>query len=343
MILITGATGHIGNVLVRELLRQGAGVRALVRPGKIPLSLSGLEVEIVEGDILDPESLNRAMRGMEFVYHLAARISILPGADPELERVNLEGTRNVLAASIRAGIRRLVFASSIYALRPPVRGAIDETCVFDPQTARGAYDRSKALASLEVIKAVHRGLDAVIVCPTAVVGPYDFQGSDAGHGIRYNMQPGFKFYVDGAYDFVDVRDVADGFIRAAHKGQKGAVYILGGERLSVQQVADAVWKTAGNRVMGFRLPIQLAYLAAECMPLYHWITGRRPIFTRYSLEALSSNSFITHERAARELGYAPHPARRAIQDAVRWYETMQAEIVPPENMTASSEAAMGVR
>jgi dihydroflavonol-4-reductase len=320
MILVTGATGHIGNVLVRELLARGEKVRALVRPGKPPIPLAGLEVEIVPGDILDPVSLIQAMQGVDLVYHLAARISLLPGPDPEVERVNLEGTRNVLAAMRQGGVRRLVYASSIYAMRIPSTGPVDERLPFDPQSARGAYDQSKAAATLEVLQAAAAGLQAVVVCPTAVVGPYDFQNSDAGRGIRYNMQAGIKAYVDGAYDFVDVRDVADGFIQAAALGRPGATYILGGNRLTVRQVAEIVWQAAGSRGTGIKIPLWLAYLTAELMPLFYQLTGRLPIFTRYSLDALGSNSNIRHARAAQELGYHPRPAQQAILDAVGWFQ-----------------------
>jgi dihydroflavonol-4-reductase len=335
MILVTGATGHIGNVLVRALLARGKTVRALVRPGRVPESLAGLEVEFARGDVLDRDSLRQAVRGAELVYHLAARISLLPGPDPETERVNLEGTRNLLAVLPGSGVRRLVFASSIYALRPPSGGRpLDESCPFDPGRARGAYDRSKAQASLEVQAAAGRGLDAVLVCPTAVIGPCDFQGSDAGRGIRYNLRPGLNFYVDGAYDFVDVRDVADGFIRAAEKGRPGAVYILGGERLTVRQVAEIVWEASGTPHLGIKVPARLARLAARLLPTVARLTAKPPLFTPYALEALGSNSFVRHDRAEAELGYHTRPARQAVLDAVRWLQVGSRE----ETGTASAEA-----
>jgi dihydroflavonol-4-reductase len=322
MILVTGATGHIGNVLVRQLLERGRNVRALVRPGKRPLALEGLEVELASGDVLERDSLVRAMHGVDRVYHLAARISLLPGPDPETERVNFEGTRNVLAAMRRTGARRLVYASSIYAMRIPAAGTVDESCPFDPLHARGAYDRSKAAASLEVQKAAAEGLEAVLVCPTAVTGPYDFQDSEAGRGIRYNMAAGIKFTVDGAYDFVDVRDVAAGFQLAAERGQPGRTYILGGERLTVRQVAQVVWETAGCPSPSVKIPLWLAYLAAGCLQPIADFFGFDPLVTRYSLDAVTSNSHISHARAAGELGYRPRPAREAIRDAVRWFQEM---------------------
>lgn len=171
MILVTGATGHIGNVLVRKLLEQGKKVRALIWRGEDTSPLRGLDVESVEGDVLDPESLKAAFRGVDEVYHLAGIISIMPGQNPFVWRVNVEGTRNVLEAARRNNIRRLIYTSSIHALRRAPHGkVIDESLPFDPNNPYGAYDRSKAEASLEVQKTAREGLEAVIVCPTGVIG-----------------------------------------------------------------------------------------------------------------------------------------------------------------------------
>jgi dihydroflavonol-4-reductase len=324
MILVTGATGHIGNVLVRELLRAGQRPRLLVRSaGSLP-ALAGLDVEIFPGDILDQDSLERAVQGVSLVYHLAARISLASGPDPETERVNLEGTHNVIAAVRKSGAARLVYASSIYALRKPPDGtAIDETQPFEALLSQGAYDHSKALASLAVQEAVSQGLDAVIVCPTAVTGPYDFHDSEAGRAIRLYMRPGLKFYVQGAYDFIDVRDAAQGFILAAEKGRGGETYILGGDRMTVREMTRIVAEAAGGWHAGIQVPLWLAYWVADLMPIYNGLTGTQPLFTRYSLDAVGSNSLISHARASRELGFQPRPARQALVDAVRWFQHRQ--------------------
>ena len=300
MQLVTGATGHIGNVLVRDLLERGERPRALVRPGKVPVALQGLDVEIVPGDVLDGDSLIRAMDGVDIVYHLAAKISLASGLDPETQRVNLEGTRNVIAAVRTAGVRRLVYTSSIYALQVPETGVVDENLPFDPQQAYGPYDRSKAAASLEVQKAAASGLEAVIVCPTAVAGPYDFQFSETGRGILYNLPPGIKFYVDGAYDFVDVRDVAHGLALAAEKGRGGETYILGGDRLTVREVSECIWEAAGGWHAGFWLTDWAADLAAGILP---WLVDD-PLVTPYSLAAVRSNSHSATKRPSTNLATA---------------------------------------
>ncbi|MGB8213052.1 MAG: SDR family oxidoreductase [Anaerolineales bacterium] len=339
MILVTGATGHIGNVLVRELIERGQRVRVLVRPGRRPLALAGLDVDIATGDILEPDSLERALQGVNLVYHLAARISLASGPDPETERVNLDGTRNVLAAVRRLpGTPRLVYASSIYALRKPADGTpIDETQPFDTEQCQGAYDCSKARASLEVQKAAAAGLDAVLVCPTAVTGPYDFHNSEAGRAIRLYMRPGLKFYVQGAYDFIDVRDAARGFLLAAEKGRRGETYILSGERMTVKEVAQTVWEETGGWQASLKVPLWLAGWVAGLMPLYSTLTGAQPFFTRYSLQAVCSNSHISHVKASRELGFQPGPARQAVIDAVRWFQQgLPADVPVPETINKAA-------
>jgi dihydroflavonol-4-reductase len=319
MILVTGATGHIGNVLVRELLTRGERVRALVRRPGHP-ALAGLAMEQAAGDVLDADSLRRALRGVERVFHLAARISLQPGPDPVTEEINHAGTLNLLSAMRAEQVDRLVFASSIYALRPASAGTVlDESSPFDPASARGAYDRSKALASLAVQQAAREGLNAVLACPTAVVGPYDFHGSEAGRAIRLYLRWPVQFTIDGAYDFVDVRDVARGLIQAAERGTRGGTYILGGERLTIAGMARAARQAAGKPCFALPIPDPLADLGAELVNAYAQIARVDAPFTSYSLEAVRSNSLISHEKAVRELGYHPRPGREALADAVAWY------------------------
>ncbi len=335
MNLVTGATGHIGNVLVRQLLARGERVRVLVRPGRSLSALDGLSVELAWGDVLDRESLLEALRGVDVVYHLAARVCLSAGPDTLTESVNLEGTRNLLTAMRHVWGRRggrCVYASSVYALRIPEEGVIDERLPFDPGAARGVYDRSKAAASLEVQEAASDWLDAVIVCPTAVVGPYDFHASETGRGIRYAMSPGIKFYVDGAYDFVDVRDVATGCILAATQGRQGETYILGGERLSVRSAMEIAAEAAGVLPWLVRIPDWLADLAAETLPLFL----EHPPLTSYSLAAIRSNSCISHAKAEQELGFTPRPACQAIAATVRWWQEQRKGV--EEHLPALAEA-----
>ncbi|MEW6094668.1 MAG: SDR family oxidoreductase [Chloroflexota bacterium] len=320
MILVTGATGHIGNVLVRKLLEQGEKVRALIWRGEDTSSIRDLELERVEGDVLDPESLRPALEGVDTVYHLAGLISIMPGRQPFVWKVNVEGTRNVLEAARRANVRRLVYTSSIHAIQRAPHGVeMDETLGFDPNNPYGEYDRSKAAASLEVQKAAQSDLDAVIACPTGVIGPNDFRGSEMGEVIRGAAQGRPMFYVEGAYDFVDVRDVADGLIAAARHGRRGESYILGGHKISVRDLLKTVREVTGKAFASIKIPFPLAEFAAKFTPWYYQKTKAKPRFTPYSLEVLQSNADISHAKAKRELDYEPRPVIETIADTVRWY------------------------
>jgi dihydroflavonol-4-reductase len=320
MNLVTGATGHIGNVLVRLLLERGEGVRAMIIPGEDPTPLRDLDVETVEADVLDYQSLLTAFDHMDVVYHLAGIISILPGKEPMVQAVNVCGTRNVIQAAQNSGVRRLVYTSSIHALKRVPHGIlIDETIPFDPEHAISSYDTSKANASLEVLDAVQHGLDAVIICPTGVIGPYDFRRSEMGQLILDCVEQKPMLYVDGAYDFVDVRDVAEGLILASEKGRCGESYILSGERIEVLDIIKIVQEILGKRLFSLKIPLQLAHLTANITPLYYRLTHIKPRFTSYSLATIASNSVISHAKAHLELGYLPRPLRESLQDTVKWF------------------------
>ncbi len=325
MNLVTGATGHIGNVLTRKILEKGGKVRALVLPGEDHTPLENLDVEVVEGNILDPESLQAAFANVENVYHLAGLVSILPGRDRTVERVNVEGTRNIVQAALQNKVRRLIYTSSIHAIqRAPHGTTIDEQIPFDSMSAAGAYDYSKAIASLTVLASICQGLDAVIVCPTGVLGPYDFRLSEMGNLIKGCIDRKPQLFVDGAYDFVDVRDVADGLIMAADKGKTGHTYILSGERITVPGLLEAVWEITGDRFHRIRIPFSFARFLARFMPIYYRLAHVRPRFTTYSLDTLASNSFISNAKARAELGYQPRSLRESLTDTIAWIKQNQA-------------------
>jgi dihydroflavonol-4-reductase len=319
MWLVTGATGHIGNVLIRKLSERGERVRTLIYPGESRAPLEGLEVETVEGDVRDRRPLAAALRGVKGVFHLAGIISILPGADSLVRSVNVEGTLNILRAAREAGVERLVYTSSIHAIHRLEEGVIDESVPYDMDNPYGAYDRSKAEATLEVLEAARGGLDAVVTCPTGVIGPYDFRGSMMGSVIHDAALAKPALYVDGAYDFVDVRDVADGLIGAAQKGKRGESYILSGQKISVEHLLETVREITGRGFLRLKVPLNLARIFARFTPLYYRLSGATPRFTPYSLAVLHSNANISHAKAAREVGYAPRVLQDSISDAVNWY------------------------
>ena len=320
MQVVTGAAGYIGNVLIRELLSRGEKVKALIRSTSDLSSLEGLEVEKVLGNILDKDSLVRAFEGADTVFHLAAIISIMPGDRAFIRRVNLEGTKNVIDACIKCRVRRLVYASSIHALKEPPHGTvINEDMPFDINSSRGEYDRSKALASLAVIESAKAGLDPVVVCPTGVMGPYDFRGSlITGTFIDFAMGKMTITTNGGAYDFVDVRDVAKGLILAAENGKTGQYYILSGERVTMNKMMLILSEVSGVQPPKYKIPIWLVKTAGMCTPLYYKLANKTPRFTYYSVNTLLSNSYISHEKASRELGYEPITIKESIEDTFEW-------------------------
>jgi len=255
------------------------------------------------------------------VYHLAGMISIRRGDEELVRRVNVDGTRNVIAAARTAGVRRLVYTSSIHALeRPPHGVPIDERLAFDPGNPAGEYDRSKAAASVEVLRAVERGLDAVIVCPTGIIGPHDYRISEVGHMVLSWLKPRPHMMIRGHFDFVDVRDVARGLILAANKGRRGEVYILSGERMGIGRILQHVVESAGKRVRAIYVPGRLVLLWARATAPILRLFGATPRFTPYALETVLGNSDISSAKARRELGYTSTPLSRTIADTVAWWQ-----------------------
>jgi dihydroflavonol-4-reductase len=322
MNLITGATGHVGNVLTRELLARQEKVRALVLPGEDCSAIEGLPIEKIEGNVLVPSSLDKAMKQVETVYHLAGIISIMPGANEVMRRVNVIGTINVARAARKSHVRRMVYTSSIHALRRLPHGTcIDEKAGFDPHNPAGEYDRTKALASLALLKEAQKGLDTVLICPTGVLGPHDYRVSEVGHLIRSWMKRRPHVFVDGKFDWVDVRDLAQGLVLAAEKGKASEVYILGGKQVHLHKILSLVSESRGAYTSSFCIPMNLALFFSPFTEFVAKVSKSKPQFTSYSLETIRSNSKISSEKARRELGYTTRPFEETVNDTVKWWQT----------------------
>ena len=323
MIVVTGATGHIGNVLVRELLERGQAVRALVLPDDDCRPLNGLNVEVVHGDVTDPEGLKTVFAGADLVFHLAGIVTIMPSMREVLDRVNVGGMHNVVTACRAAGVRRLVYTSSIHAVaEPPLGTVIDESQPFDPDNVLGDYARSKAHATLLLLEEVRKGgLDAVICCPTGIIGPWDYGISNIGQLILDFASGHLKSYVSGAYDFVDVRDVACGLILAAEKGQLGRHYILSGAQVQIRELMEELACDVGFPAPTFRIPTAIARVAGVLASAYYQLLRRRPVFTAYSIDVLHSNSQVSSARAREELGFTTKLWQESIRDHVEWFRT----------------------
>lgn len=321
MVVVTGATGHIGNALIREFASKGERVCVLALPTDDISSLKGFDVDIKFGDVRDINSLITAFKGAQYVYHLAGIVSIGSGKRKLIHDVNVLGTRNVVDACIQSKVKRLVYVSSIHAFTEPPRGIpIVETKDFDPSKVIGQYGKSKAEATNEVLKGIERGLDAVIVHPTGVIGPYEYRMSNTGQLMVDFMNRKLFAYIDGGYDFVDVRDAASGIILAADKGRRGENYILSGEWLTVKSLLKLLEDNTSIKAPAAKIPLWLARLTGPLSELYYYVKRQKPLYTSYSISTLSSNSLTTHEKATRELGYTARPIKESIADTVKWLQ-----------------------
>ena len=321
IIAVTGATGHIGNVLIRKLTGTGVKIRALVLPGEDLKPLKDTGAEIVIGDVRDKKSLIKAFSGAKTVFHLAGIISIVRGQRNLLEEVNVRGTKNVIDACINTGAERLIYASSIHALKEPPKGTIiTEEQGFDPLQVLGDYAKSKAQASLEVLKSVKDGLYSVIACPTGVIGPFDFKGSEMGTLINNFLKKKIPACVGGAYDFVDVRDVANGMIASAKKGRNGEIYILGGEQITIRELFSMIERLSGIKAPKLNIPASLARFCGLLATPFYKFSRSKPLLTPYSIDVLNSNSLVSSDKAKRELGYTPRSLRISIFDSIKWFK-----------------------
>jgi dihydroflavonol-4-reductase len=318
-VVITGAAGHVGTNLVRALLAQGRPIRALVHVDR--QSVAGLDVEVIKGDIRDQDSLLAAFSGAEVVYHLAAHISLLKEEWPLLESVNITGTRNVVEACLRCGVSRLVHFSSIHTIaQAPKNIPVDESRPLVESRHGLSYDHSKAAAEEEVRRGIEKGLDAIIISPTAIIGPYDYRPSHFGEALLRLANGNLPALVTGGYDWVDVRDVVQGALRAEERAPTGAKYILSGHWVSLRDVATLVAQITGVPAPGFICPMWLARIGAPIITAFDRLAGRRPLYTSVSLEALRGHRNISHQKATQELNYYPRSFRETIIDTLRWFE-----------------------
>ena len=316
--VVTGAAGHAGGNLVRALLARGQAVRALVHRNQ--QALQGLTVEVVEGNVGDPASLQRAFDGAETVYHVAATISLSMREWPLVEAINVVGTRNVVAACLRCGVRRLVHFSSIHALvQEPLEVPVDEARPLVESPRYPPYDRSKAAAEQEVRKGLEQGLDAVVVYPTGMIGPYDFRPSHFGQVLLALAHGRLPALVAGGFDWVDVRDVVEGAIRAGEGAPAGARYLLSGHWASLRELAALVEEITGARAPRLAFPMWMARLGVPFGTHFTRLDGEHPLYTSVSLRALRGNRGVSHERATRDLGYRPRPLRETLEDTFRWF------------------------
>ena len=315
---VTGASGHLGGNLVRVLLEEGRTVRVLARSDR--RAIQGLPVTVVEGDLSDPAALRALVDGAETVFHLAGRISIAGPEHGLVERTNVEGVQHIVDACRGRGVRRLVHCSSIHAFDTnPADQVIDETRALALGPHHAPYDRSKAEGQKLVLEAARAGLDAVVVNPTAIVGPHDFKPSRMGSVFLDIYHGRFPMLIDGGYNWVDARDVARGALLAEQKGRKGESYLLSGNWIHICEVSKLISRATGRRTTTVAAPVWVAAAASVFSLGWGRLRGVTPKFTPAAIEALQSHRRISHDKATRELGYSPRPFEETVQDTMEWF------------------------
>ena len=316
-VAVTGASGHIGNCLVRELKKQGASIKVLVHDvSNYPVEI---DAEPIPGNLLDPESLFYLCEGVDVVFHLAAQIAIENRSSESVYETNVTGTKNMIKAAINARVGKFIHFSSIHAFQigSPDQVLDESRSLVD--TNKIIYEYTKAEGEREVRKAVKEGLNAVILNPTAVIGPYDHRGSLLGQALLKIYQNELPFLVSGGYNWVDVRDVVSASIKAIESGRKGENYILSGEYCSLKELSSMISKISGCRIPVI-VPVTLARLACPFIKVYTSIIKKEPLYTYQSLDILVNSPVnVSSAKAGKELGYEPRPLDQTLRDTFDWY------------------------
>lgn len=319
---VTGVSGFVGSAVARRLLDEGMAVRALVRSSSNRANLQGLDVDVVEGDIRDVVTLRRVMKGVRYVFHVAADYRLWAPDPSEIIATNVEGTRAVMTAALENNVERIVYTSSVATLRPASDGtSVDETAPLSEGDAIGAYKKSKVLAERLVERMIADDrLPAVIVNPSTPIGPRDVRPTPTGRIIIEAACGRMPAYVDTGLNLVHVDDVAAGHVQALRTGRVGERYILGGENMTLGRMLEEIAGLAGRRAPTTRLPRTLIYPIAYGAEAMARFTGREPFATVDGLRMAKYKMFFSSAKAQRELAYRSRPAAEALADAYRWFE-----------------------
>jgi dihydroflavonol-4-reductase len=318
--LVTGATGFVGAAVARALGAAGWEVRVLVRAGSDRGNLRPLAVQVVEGELADERSLERALEGCDGLFHVAADYR-LGARDPgPLYRTNVDGTRNILGAARKVRVPRIVYTSSVATVGIPADGAPgDERTPVTLNNMIGHYKRSKYLAEVVARDAAGAGLSVVIVNPSTPVGPGDIKPTPTGQLVLDAASGRMPAYVDTGLNIVHVDDVAAGHLLAFERGQAGERYILGGEDMSLQTILAQIAGLTGRKPPRIRLPygavLPMAYLAEG----FARLSGRSGRLTLEGVRMSRKRMFFSSDKAVRELGYRWRPPQAAFADALQWF------------------------
>lgn len=319
--VVTGATGHIGNVLIRKLLKEGYTIRAFVLQNENIECIENLNIEIVYGDVRDIESLKVAFKGADVVFHLAGIIEIGSGNKKLMHDVNVGGTKNVVQACKEEKVKRLVYTSSVHAIKEEPKGEIiTETSVFSKELVKGTYAKTKAEATQYLLNSVDDSLEIVIVHPSGVIGPYEYVQSNLGQLIIDCVNKKIGAYLEGGYNFVDVRDVAGGIVAASKKGKSGQCYILSGHYVSVKELMNYIEEITKVKAPKFKIARWFAFITGALSEGYYKILKKKPLFTSYAVYTLGTNSNFSNEKAKKELDYHTRDIKITLEDTIQWFK-----------------------
>ncbi len=313
---MTGASGFLGWHVARALVERGYRVRALCRPAS---QLRELDAERVTGDLRDAPSLIRAAEGCDLVFHVAADYRLWSKHPQELYDSNVTGTRNILEAASRAGVRRIVYTSTVGCIGMPAGSEGDESTPVSVADMTGHYKRSKWLAEQVALEKARAGLPVVIVNPTAPIGDHDWKPTPTGKVILDFLRDRMPAFIDTGMNLVDVRDTALGHLLAAEHGRPGERYILGCENLTLEEILRRLAGVANKRAPRTKIPYAIAYGAGAVTTAWANLTGHEPLAPLDAVKMARKKMFVTHAKAARELGFAPNPPDGALARAIEWF------------------------
>ncbi|HYS46162.1 MAG TPA: hopanoid-associated sugar epimerase [Rhizomicrobium sp.] len=319
VVLVTGASGFVGSAVARALVARGLHVRVLMRPSANRLNIAKLHCEPVAGDMRDEESMTAALKGARYLFHVAADYRLWARDPHEIERNNFTGARAVMGAALKTGVERVVYTSSVAALKPGA-AAVDETSRHTPQSVIGAYKRSKLVAEREVERLVRdEGLPAVIVAPSTPIGPRDIKPTPTGRVIVEAATGRMPAFVDTGLNLVHVDDVAQGHLLALDRGKIGENYILGGADVALETMLGDIAFLSGRRAPGLKIPRAPLFPLAWGAELLARVTGKEPFLTADALRMSRYRMFFSSEKAKRELGYTARPYKEGLRDALIWF------------------------
>ncbi len=318
--LVTGANGHLGSTIINLLLKEKKKVRAFVLENDV-LHLDK-KVEIIRGNITDKKSIYPLFKDLEnkevIVIHCAGIVTIASKFDQKVYDVNVVGTKNIADVALEYKVKKFIHVSSVHAILEEKNKTIKEVDKFYPDKVEGLYAKTKAEASNYILDMSKKGLNAIVVHPSGIIGPGNYGKGHLSQLIIDYLNNRLTAIVKGGYDFVDVRDVADGILKAIEKGRVGECYILSNRYFEIKEIINLLHEVTNHKPIKTILPNWFAKLTAPIAELYYKILKQPPLYTSYSIYTLSTNSHFSHEKATKELDYNPRDMKETLKDTVDW-------------------------